>query len=277
MDICYLSTSVLKFNPALENPGFGCDVILLDLEDSVHVSAKAEARDTLRRLDLRPLIARGCRFGVRINWIGSIDGIRDLDAVYSAVDSGHLPIAYLHPPKVRSHHELLLCKSALSALSEPRPRLFPLIETPDAIEDIDRIAASSDVMMFGHADMVSSMYSPNEAYLGYARGRFCVASAREGIPAIDTRGFTELVDMEKFEAECWRAKGEGFTGKSVIHPRQIPAVKRVFGVSPEELESYRSTIARYAASNSGFTIVSGEVIAPPFVAKAERMLRLYGQ
>jgi (S)-citramalyl-CoA lyase len=274
MDVCFLSTSVLKFNPGLDDPGFGCDVVLLDLEDSVHVSAKSEARNVLATLDLRELVARGRRFGIRLNCLCSIDGIRDLDVVYAGYEAGRLPIDYLHIPKVQSHHDLLLCRSVFD--SRPTVKFFPLIETPEAVEDIDRIAALSDIMMFGQADMTSAMYRPNEAYLAYARGRFCIACARECIPAIDTRGFTELADMDAFARECASSRAEGFTGKSVIHPKQVPVVNKAFAISADEIEQHRLVVRRYAENVTGFTIVDGQVIAPPFVAKAEKMLRLYG-
>lgn len=275
MDVCFLSMPVLKFDPARDDPGFGCDVVMLDLEDSIHVSAKAEARRRLAALDLRGIVERGQRFGVRVNSIASIDGVRDLDAVYTGCESGRLAIDYLQIPKVRSHHDLALCRSVLAGL--PRAvRLFPIVEIPEGVTAVEEIAAHSDIMLFGMEDMSASMYRPNEAYLGQARGRFCVTCAREGIPAIDTKGGMNIADMAAFERACADGKDEGFTGRSVIHPNQIPVVRRVFAASAEEIDQWRRIVAAYARNESGFTIVDGQVIAPPFVAKAEKMLRLHG-
>lgn len=278
MDVCYLNTSVLKFNPTLADPGFGSDVVILDLEDGVHNSAKAKAREVIAALDLTDLDAKDLTFGVRVNSLCSIDGIRDIDVIYTCLETGSLAVDFLQIPKVRSHHDVLLYRELLEKLPV-QIRIMPIIETPEAVENVDRIAALSDAMMFGQVDMAASMYQVNEAYLAYARGRFCVACAREGIAAIDTAAIDsnmELMDMAAFEKECVAGKADGFTAKAVIHPVQVPIVKKVFGICEDELEQYRSTISRYQQTEEGFSIVDGRVIAPPFVARARMMLRLYG-
>jgi citrate lyase subunit beta/citryl-CoA lyase/(S)-citramalyl-CoA lyase len=275
MDVSFLFTSILKFKRELDDPGYGSDVVVLDLEDAIHVSAKAEARKTLAELDLRELVERGRRFAVRVNAVPSIDGIRDLDALYTGCEKGRLPIDYLNVPKVSSGEDLVFCRSVIQALSS-RIKLLPLVETPDGLNNVEDIARFSDAMMFGQADMTNAMYRPNEAYLRYARGRFCVACAREGIPAVDTMGFENISDMAVFEKVCLEAKEEGFTSKSIIHPRQVPVVNKVFAVPREEIEKYRSIVTRYEENRDGFAIMDGQVIAPPFVARAQMMLRLYG-
>jgi (S)-citramalyl-CoA lyase len=276
MDNCFLYTPMLRFNQGLDDPCFGSDVVMLDLEDSTHFSAKAEARRTLMRLDLRELVARGCKFGVRINSMNTIDGIRDLDAVYTGLEAGTLAIEYLQVPKAGSAEDLVRCRAVVADLSLPL-KLFPLVETPEGVEHVDEIAAESDAMLFGHVDMAASMYQPNAAYIAYARGRFCIACARAGIPAIDTTGGIEYIDdLAGWERGCRSAKEEGFTGKSMIHPKHVAITKKVFAVSPEEIENFRQTIIRYTANEAGFTMIDGRVIAPPFVHRAKMMLQLYG-
>lgn len=276
MDTCFLYTSVLKFQPNRPEPGFGSDVVMLDLEDAVHASAKDEARDTLAALDLRDLVARGQRFGVRINSVRTIEGIRDLDAVYRACASGRLPIRYLQMPKARSREDVVLCRSLFAPLRlTPALKFFPLVETPEGLNNVEGIAEVSDVMLFGQADITNAMYKPNAAYLAQARGRFCVACAQFRIPPIDTRLFEEIQDMDRFEAGCREARDEGFFGKAIIHPKQVEPVRRAFAIDREELASYRSTIREYESQGAGFAIRDGAVVAPPFVAKARLMLELF--
>lgn len=52
-------------------------------------------------------------------------------------------------------------------------------------------------------------------------------------------------------------------------------MKRVFAVMSDELDAYRTTIAAYANAPTGFSVVDGNIVAPPFVARANMMLRLY--
>lgn len=94
---------------------------------------------------------------------------------------------------------------------------------------------------------------------------------------MDTRGGMNISDMVTYEEACRAGKAEGFTGRSTVHPRQIPIVKKVFAVSASELEAHRNVVSRYAAGEEGFTIHEGQVIAPPFVARAEKFLSLHGE
>lgn len=277
MDLSYLNTSALKFDPTLDDPGFGSDAVILDLEDGVHVSAKAKAREALTALDLGRLARKNLTFGVRVNSLHSIEGIRDIDAIHARCERDAWGIDFVQIPKVRSHHDILLCRELLENLPV-KFRVIPIIEVPEAVEQVERIAAVSDAMMFGQVDMAAAMYQKNEAFLAYARGRFCVACAQAGIAAIDTAkvdGHMDLKDTSAFEKECIAGKAEGFTGKAVIHPAQVRVVNRVFAISEQELEQYRSTISRYEQTREGFSLVDGAVIAPPFVARARMMLRLY--
>lgn len=278
MKVSYLNTSVLKFNPSLNDPGFGSDAVILDLEDGVHNSAKAKARKVLSELDLTQLARKNLSFGVRMNVLSSIEGIRDIDVIYTCCETGSLAIDFVQIPKVHSHYDVLLCKELLGKLPN-FIKIIPIIETPDAIENVDRIAAVSDAMMFGQVDMAASMYQVNKAYLAYARGRFCVACAKMGIAAIDTALVSsdmDLTDMNDFNKECVSGQSEGFTAKAVIHPAQIPIVNKIFSISENELEQYRSVIRCYEETEVGFSLVDGTVIAPPFVSRAKMMLKLYG-
>jgi (S)-citramalyl-CoA lyase len=274
MHTCFLYTSVFKFDPNRNDPSFGSDVVMIDLEDSVHAFEKDRARDVLSRLDLTGVINRNNTFGVRINNLNSMDGIRDLDIVFRCIQSGRLPIKYLQIPKVSSHHDVQRCRSYIKGLSVS-PKMFPIVETPEGIANVEKIAAVSDILLFGQADLTATMYQPNIAYLSQARGRFCVACAQSKICPVDTFMFEEISNMSKFEAGCKQSKEEGFMAKAIIHPNQIPVVKKIFSVPSEELEDYKSVIDSYERADTGFQFKAGSVIAPPFVAKAKLMLNFY--
>lgn len=283
MDTCYLNTSVLKLDTGLHDPSFGSGVVIIDLEDAVHVAHKQAARATLAALDLSGPSARAVRFGVRINSLMGLDGLRDLSVLADWVRARHLqsgasPISFVQLPKVESRFELDLCRAALRDLPQ-MPEVIPIIETPGGVARLDEIAAASDAMMFGRVDMSASMYRANRSWLAYARGAFCVACARYAIPAIDTAGFGNVADIKDsaaFEADCLDGRAEGFTARAVVHPAQVPVVKRVFAMDPDELRGYRMTIAAYDEADTGFSVSNGNIVAPPFVARARKMLRVYG-
>lgn len=274
MHVSYLYTPALRINSLIANrDSLQADAVVVDLEDSIHVNAKAAARATVAELDVTPLTERGVRVGIRINTIASHDGLKDLEVLLQLGARGRLPYAFVLVPKVGHANEVKVYKALFAKLPEP-PEVYPFIETVEAVANADGIAAVSDGLAFGQADLVAELYSPNESYLNYARARMCVAAARYQLQAIDTNSF-EVEDMKKFASECVAAKGHGFTAKAAIHPRQVPAINATFSISAATIDRYRTLIDTYERSELGFVLMDGEVIAPPFVAKARRMLALY--
>jgi citrate lyase subunit beta/citryl-CoA lyase/(S)-citramalyl-CoA lyase len=249
------------------------DGVIIDLEDSVHVNAKAAARDKVAQLDLSPLANLGVRLAVRINTICSFDGLRDLEMLRQRYERGDCAIESVLLPKINHPSEVRVYRSLFDSLKQ-RPRLISFIETLEAVENADGIAAVSDAICFGQADLGAQMYSPHPVFLDYARTRMCAAAARYHIQSIDTSSF-EINDMVKFERECVAARECGFTAKVAIHPIQVEPINRVFGVSNEVLNGYRNLIDAYVNADVGFALKDGQVVAPPFVAKARMMLAAY--
>lgn len=249
------------------------DVVVIDLEDSVHVNAKAAAREKVGPFDFSPLTKLGIRLAVRINTMCSFDGLRDLEMLRERYERGDCAIGSVLLPKVNHASEIRVYRSLFDSLNH-RPRLISFIETLEAVENADGIAAVSDAICFGQADLAAQMYSPHPAFLDYARTRMCAAAARYQIQCIDTSSF-EIHDMVKFERDCVAARDCGFTGKVAIHPNQVEPVNRVFGISSEIVAGYRSLIDAYVHADVGFALKDGQVVAPPFVAKARMMLAAY--
>jgi citrate lyase beta subunit len=273
MHVSYLYTPALRMGSLIANrQDIVADAVVIDLEDSIHTKAKTDARAKVAEFDVSPLTERGLRVGLRMNTIASYDGLKDMELLLR-LGAHDRHFAFILLPKVNHASDIKIYKSLLSTLRNP-PELYPFIETAEAVENADSIAAVSDGLAFGQADLVAEMYSPNESYLNYARARMCVAAARYKLQAIDTNSF-EIDDMASFEAECVVAKSYGFTAKAAIHPRQVPAINAVFSVSPATISGYKTLIDTYQRSGVGFVLVEGKVIAPPFVAKARHMLDLH--
>lgn len=272
MNVSYLYTPALRIESLLaKRHEIAADVVVVDLEDSIHFNAKAEARKKVARIDLSPLTQLGIRLGLRVNTACSFDGLRDLEMLRALGESGECPFEYVLLPKVNHQSELRIYRGLVNSLRRP-PKLYTFIETVEAVENAFGIAAASDALCLGQADLCAEMYAPNAAYLDYARARLCVAAAKHHIQAIDTNSF-EISDMAFFERECVAAKDCGFTGKAAIHPNQVEAINRIFSVSKEDVDCYQSFIDTYTNSETGFALKDGKVIAPPFVAKARMMLK----
>jgi citrate lyase beta subunit len=272
--VSYLYTPALWIDSLIaKRQDITADVVIIDLEDSVHINAKAAAREKAGQFDFSPLTKLGIRLAVRINTMCSFDGLRDLEMLRERYERGDCAIGSVLLPKINHASEIRIYRSLFDSLKQ-RPRLISFIETIEAVENADAIAAVSDAICFGQADLGAQMYSPHPVFLDYARTRMCAAAARYHIQSIDTSSF-EIHDMVKFERECAAAKECGFTAKVAIHPIQVEPINRVFGVCSEVLAGYHRLIDAYANADVGFALKDGQVVAPPFVAKARMMLEVY--
>jgi citrate lyase beta subunit len=272
VDPCYFYTPALRVGSVLRSESPPGAARVLDLEDSIPKRAKAAARDQLAAVDLSGTGLPGVL--LRVNCIETPDGLADLRMLLDLDGQiGGVPVQAVLVPKVAAGRDVAIYRSLLSGLSHP-PEIASFIETLDAVENAYDIAAASDALCFGQADLLSEMYAPDESFLAHARARLCVAAARYGRPAIDTNSF-ELWDTEVIRAQSEAAKRCGFTGKAAIHPKQVEVIVETFSVDPEELDGYLRTIKDYESQANGFAVTKDRVLAPPFVAKARRMLALF--
>ena len=98
-----------------------------------------------------------------------------------------------------------------------------------------------------------------------------------GIAALDTV-YSDVNNEEGFLAEAMLIKKLGFDGKSVINPRQIEPLHRVFMPSEKDLNKARLIMAAIEEANargSGVASLKGKMIDKPVVTRARRLLDLY--
>ncbi len=69
-----------------------------------------------------------------------------------------------------------------------------------------------------------------------ARTQVVWAAKAAGLQAIDSI-FADVNDMDGLRAETELVKRLGFTGKSLVNPRQIEVVHEVFRPKPEEIDA----------------------------------------
>jgi citrate lyase subunit beta/citryl-CoA lyase/(S)-citramalyl-CoA lyase len=271
-DPCFFYVPASRADALLKNVPRQSAALVLDLEDSVPKHAKPAAREQLGRIDLSGTGLAGV--ALRVNTIESPDGLLDIQTILAlGGEVGGLPVRTVLVPKIAGARDVAIYRSLLSDLDSP-PEICSFIETVDAVENAFEIAAVSDGLCFGQADLVAELWSPAEAYLQHARVRMCAAASRYGLPVIDTNSF-ELWDMAVVRAQCEAAKACGFTGKAAIHPKQVDPIVGTFSVSQEELDDHRQTIKDYESDEVGFAVSKDRVLAPPFVLKARRTLALH--
>ncbi|KAH0548549.1 hypothetical protein GP486_007907, partial [Trichoglossum hirsutum] len=231
------------------------DCVAYDLEDSVTMAMKGEARKNVRGILERPR-ARGVgEQAVRINSVGSGLALEDLKEVLHPSSN----IDALVVPKVNSASDLHFITDVLHHLlperhpstpgaqdntSAPPIRILAIIESALAITSLPAICTASRYLsglIFAAEDFaldLSITYTPSLTEFLYARSAIVThARAYSLASVIDLvcTSYSGPTGMEVLERECANGAGMGFNGKQCIHPSQVPVAQRVFAASEEEV------------------------------------------
>ncbi|WP_439496903.1 HpcH/HpaI aldolase/citrate lyase family protein [Bosea sp. (in: a-proteobacteria)] len=270
-----------KLQKGLES---GADALILDLEDSVALDAKAQARaisldflGTARRQAKRPLLI------VRINALSTGLSDADLDAVMPGA-----PDAIMLPKSeggvdVSHLGAKVAVREAENDLPDGATRIIPIAtETGKGIFGLGSYAGATHrlaALTWGAEDLSADLGAETNrlsdgSYTDpyrLARSLTLFAAAAAQVDAIDTV-FTNFRDAEGFRAECIAGRRDGFTGKMAIHPAQVPVINEVFAPAPDEVAKAEAIIALFAA-NPGMGVIGldGEMLDRPHLVRAQRL------
>jgi citrate lyase subunit beta/citryl-CoA lyase len=238
-----------------------CDVVVLDLEDSVAPEAKDSARAmvcaSVRNYSDREVV-------VRINPLASPCGQADLDAARAA-----RPDAVLLP-KVESAGDIAAAKGGLP--------LWAMIETPRGVLNVAAIAAGgAECLALGTNDLLKAMHGqalPDRRNLWGALGQTVIAGRAHGLSVIDGT-YNEIGDAAGFAESCVQGRAFGFDGKTLIHPGQIETCNRIFAPSQDEIAQARRILAAFAQNpGKGAIALDGQMVERLHADEATRILAL---
>lgn len=221
-------------NPAMVKDAgiFGADSIMFDLEDAVSLDEKDAARYLVYQA-LKTVDYGDAELVVRINGLDTPFYQNDIKAMVKA------GIDVIRLPKVESV-EMIQTLEKLVIEAEKQfgreigsTQLMAAIESARGVVNANAIAMAS-TRMIGIAlsaedyttDMKTHRY-PDGQELSYARNVILQAARAAGIAAFDTV-FTDLNDEAGFYRETELIHQLGFDGKSLINPRQIDMVNKVY-------------------------------------------------
>jgi citrate lyase subunit beta/citryl-CoA lyase len=235
-----------------------CDMVILDLEDSVADQDKVAARQIVR--ETAGTWSSGL-LAVRLNPIGSVHHADDIAML------AHAAVDFVVVPKVE---EAAAIDALAARLGKP---ILAMIETPAAIYAAREIAAVPGVvgLIVGPNDLAAALRLPTFAGRGamaLALQSILLAARAAGIVAFDGV-YNRLDDPEGFEADCGAGRELGFDGKTLIHPSQIEPANRIFGPSPQEVEDAEALIA---AAVGGAERFRGRMVEGMHVDAARRIV-----
>jgi citrate lyase subunit beta / citryl-CoA lyase len=241
--------------------GLICDVVVLDLEDSVAPEAKDEARAAVcAALKNYP----GREVVVRINALTTAFGRTDLDAVQQS-----RPDAILLPKVERA---------ADIAPAKGNTPLWAMIETPLSILHLAEIAASGvECLAMGTNDLLKAMRGRqlfDRHNLWAAMSQTVMAARAYGLSVLDGT-HNEIDDLRGFDEACAQARAFGFDGKTLIHPLQIAPCNRAFSPSLDEIAQARRILDAFANNpGKGAIAVDGRMVERLHAEEAQRLLAL---
>ena len=250
----------------------GADAVVFDLEDSVDVSRKDEARRAVAGW-LASAPASGVARIVRVNAPRS--AALDADLAWLPAVSDRLRAVVL--PKTESREDI-----ERVAAGAPSHRVIPLLETARGILGAAAIAgAKADIpaLLFGAEDLTAQLGIPRTVEgeeLLFARSQVVLAAATIGADAIDAV-FVDLSSAAGLRQDAVRARALGFRGKMAIHPDQITVINHVFSPSADEIAAARRIVEADAAARprgEGVYRVDDRMVDAPVVARAQRVLAL---
>ncbi len=261
--------------------GLDADSVILDLEDAVALSRKAEARVEAARALEEVDFGRSERL-VRVNPAGGGLEVEDI-----RVTAGGLrpPDGYVIP-KVELASDLKLVTRLLAEIESERRlpegtfRIFCIVETARGIVRLREIAEADpriEALVFGAEDLCGDMGATRTRSgheIAYARSALVLHCAAERLQAIDTP-FIAVNDEAGLVSETRDALEMGFTGKLAIHPKQVAPITAAFTPTPAEIRAAQRLVReheRHQALGSGVFLLDGKMIDMPMVRAAERVL-----
>jgi len=264
------------------------DTICMDLEDAVASNQKPQARHNITATleawqQSQPDPSKRSERLVRINPVGSGFEQGDIDAILSGpvLPDGIVLPKVNHPDHVKWLHEELGAKA--KGRESQKIIIIALIESAKALLALERIAESSDRLdgfIFGGddfaADIGATRTSENKELL-YARQHMLVVGKAYGLQCIDIVNI-QFQNSELFRRECEEGFQLGFTGKQIIHPKQIEIAHECFAPSAERVQWAQRIVdesKKFEGQGMGAFSLDGHMIDMPTIKQAQNVLMRY--
>ncbi len=268
----------------------GADALLIDLEDSVALDAKEEARRVTADFlaEAVPMADRP-RLYVRVNGLTTGLTEADLDGVMQASPDGIVLPKTVGGADVSHLGAKLAVREAEFGLSDGATRILAIAtENALGVFALGTFAGASHRLMglaWGGEDLSADIGAEaNRDEVGaytepyrIARSLTLLGAAAAAVDAIDAV-YTNFRDMNGLAAECRQARRDGFVAKMAIHPAQVPVINEAFTPSEEALARARAVIEAFEANpGAGVVGVGGEMLDRPHLLRAERLLKRAGR
>lgn len=256
------------------------DVLLLDIEDSVPMPEKQQARENIKEFVKRKDL-QGKLIFPRVN---------DRESGELLKDAHQLTIEGVHGfmyPKATKGEDIYFFGKLLETIEYEKGlpigtfKIIPLIETTGAVMNIQDICTACSrviAVAFGCEDYVTDLKGKHDAAgqsIFYARNAISNGARACGVIPIDTVHI-KVHDLEDLEKNIILAKQLGFEGMLVLNPKELPLVHKYFSPTEEEVAwaTEMVMLAEEAVKEGkGVAVKDNKFIGPPMVKMARNILR----
>jgi len=228
----------------------GADAIVVDLEDAVAPADKEAARThAVAWLD------GGHEAVVRVNAVGT---------PWHDADVAALGGAPLMLPKAERAEDVARLGSVVA-----------LVETAAGLSAAREVCGAAVRVAFGSIDLAAELgVDPaSQIALLHARSALVLAAAAAGAPPPLDGVTTALDDPGALTRDTAHAVELGFTGKLLVHPRQVKPVHAALRPSEEDIAWAR----RVLEAGESAVAVDGQLVDRPVLLRARRLLDRAGQ
>src|SRR3569623_1996864 len=249
----------------LEKAGLSAaDLVIIDLEDAVADSAKADARMAVAA-HLNATHRRQPHW-VRINPLDTPHALADLAAVVPAKPDGIVLPKAIRADADRLHHYLEAFEAAAALPLGAIPVFVLATETAAGVFDVGNYAGCPRraALSWGAEDSATALGATSnrdddgEYDFPYQlfRALCLTGAAAAGVSAIET------------------IHG-GFRGMLAIHPDQVPVINAAFSPSAEEIARAQEVVAAFDANPGAGTVgLNGAMLDLPHLKRAQAVLAM---
>jgi citrate lyase subunit beta/citryl-CoA lyase len=264
-------------------PSFGSDTIILDLEDSVPVNLKVEARNHVAKA-ISSLSKQGQRIYVRINRGPYGFDIADLEAVLQPELEG------LVLPKINGPEDVDTLTSIVSEIEYQKnikvgsTKFIATLETARSIYMAYEIAVKERVVSLAgvspkNGDVARSVgyqWTPEGLERLYIRSKVVLAARAANVIPIGGL-WQDVHDLDGLRAAARFNRQLGFSGEMIVHPSHVPIINEVYSPSEEEIAYFKGMIEAFEKAikeGAGAVLYEGEHIDYAHVNTAKQILQL---
>lgn len=243
----------------------GADAVIVDLEDAVALTDKAQARtaiqDYYNSQDYQSI-------WLRINQASSVEFTKDLALCQQLPNLAGIVLA---KAEQAANIEQLHQATGLPVIA--------LIETALGLYQIDSMAGASGLLAFsyGFLDLCNDLSvqvgtTAADIIANQIRYQLILSSkVHQLLAPIDTI-YPDFNDSKGLQARVTLWSQMGMSGMLCIHPKQVAVVKDTLLPSADELDFAKRVVEKYQCSGQAVFEINGNMVDAPVIERCQQLL-----